>query len=291
MTINSLAESELILNDDGSIYHLNLQPGEVAETVILVGDPNRANLVVNHFDQIELCKRKREFMTFTGYIGNKRFTVVGTGIGAGNIDIVLNELDAVVNIDFKTRKKNETIKQLKIIRLGTTGALQADTPVDSLIVSDFAYGFDGLLHYYQYNYNQQESQLMHQLKTVFAEFPTITNSYACQADAELCQLFNKGYKHGITLTCAGFYGPQSRCLRAPVIHQELIEKAASINFNGLTMTNLEMETAIIYGLSRLLGHACCSINMVLANRATLQMSKDPQKSINKMIEHALELLC
>lgn len=291
MTFNNLATAELILNDDGSIYHLNLLPGEVANNVILVGDPNRATLVANHFDEIELCKTKREFITYTGVIDKKRITVVGTGIGAGNIDIVINELDALVNIDFDSRTIKPSLQQLNIIRLGTTGALSADIPIDSLIISDFACGFDGILHYYRYTYNQHESQLLQQLKMHFAELSTINNSYACQADPSLCQLFNKNYLHGITLTCAGFYGPQNRSLRAPIMQQNFFDKSLSFNYSNLSMTNFEMETAIIYGLSRLLGHASCSINCVMANRATQQMSSNPQLAINHMIEQSLELLC
>ncbi len=284
----TITQTGLMQNADGSIYHLNVSPGDIADTVILVGDPNRTELVAQHFDETEVDKHKREFVVKTGRIGQQRLTVIGTGIGAGNIDIVLNEVDALVNVDFTTRTIKSEKKSLQFIRLGTCGSLKADIPVDSYILSTHALSFDGLLNYYHYQAHANEKKLLQSLTDYFSDFPMQDNIYVSEASSSLTSLFNENYHKGITLTCSGFYGPQHRRLRAPLIKEDIIEKAANFAFEDISLVNFEMETAAIYGLSRLFHHQACSISLVVANRFSKNVSKNPEKGVKRMINDALE---
>lgn len=284
----SITTTNLMLNPDGSIYHLNLFPGEIANTVILVGDPDRVSLVSAHFDRIDIKKQKREFVTHTGMLHNKPISVVSTGIGVGNIDIVLHELDALMNIDFKTREIKSTITSLKLIRLGTTGALQKDIAVDQLIISDSAIAFDGLLNFYQLHYSERENRLLNAVHKQFADFSMVNNAYVADRSLTLPIEISEKCLAGITLTTIGFYGPQHRSLRAPIIKKDIFTYVDRFHFENKMITNFEMETAAIYGLGNLLGHQCCSVSAVVANRITETVSRDPLAAVKKMIRLVLQ---
>lgn len=293
----SLTESELILNSDGSIYHLNLLPEDLANTVILVGDPNRVAQVSKHFDRISVQKTKREFVTHTGEIGGKHLSVVGTGIGAGNIDIAMSELDALVNIDLKNRTVKNNHRKLQFVRLGTSGALQENIPVDSFLISSFGIGLDGLMSYYDWQNNGDEKNLLQIAREKFSETQIMNAMYVAQGAENLVQLFekNKLGRVGITLTCPGFYGAQNRQLRARLSKHDLFQMARHIQFehsvfHHQAVTNLEMETSAIYGMARLLGHDACSISAIVANRFNQTFSTNPDKTIDMLIEKALEVL-
>jgi len=285
-----LKPSELILNTDGSIYHLRLLPEDIATTIITVGDPNRVAKVSKYFDNIELKKVSREFHTHTGTLNGKRLSVISTGIGTDNIDIVLNELDALVNIDFETRTIKKNLTSLDIIRIGTSGAIQKDIDVDSFILSDYAIGFDGLLHFY-------ESDTMQQLDIVEA-FVKHTDwskdkstPYIVKCNSLLAKQFTSNrIRFGTTVTNIGFYGPQGRKLRVSTSDQQLNEKLTDFSYKALKITNLEMETSGIYGLAKLLGHRAVSLNCILANRITQEFSKSPEKAIDSLINYTLSRL-
>ncbi len=282
-----IAETDLILNADGSAYHLNLLPGDVADTVITVGDQDRVGEITQYFDHIELKKGKREFITHTGTIGNKRITVISTGIGTDNIDIVFNELDALVNIDFKTRIPHSNLRSLNIIRIGTSGAVQADIPVDSLLISSAAFGLDALMHYYKQNLSSQEKDLINDLKSALPDDYNLL-PYIASADSSLLNTLGKGLSQGITITAPGFYAPQGRQVRAQNIMPDLMNIIQNFSTNGQRITNLEMETAGIYGLAASLGHKALSCNVILANRATNTFSKQPAKIMDHYIKQLLE---
>ncbi|WP_108868349.1 nucleoside phosphorylase [Aquimarina aquimarini] len=284
----AIAESELILNKDGSIYHLNLKPEHLAQTVITVGDPDRVGQVSQYFDTIEYKIRKREFHTQTGTYKGRRITVISTGIGTDNIDIVFNELDALVNIDFKSRTIKDTHTSLHIIRIGTSGSIQSNIPIDSFVVSEIAVGFDSLLHFY----NSHKVQLpeITQALTKHIEWDQhkstpYTVSYDQELGEHMCN--DKSIQKGFTITNVGFYGPQGRILRLPLQDDSLNKKLASFEYKGKKITNLEMETAGIYGMAKLLGHKAVSMNAILANRATGEFSADPKKTIEKLITYTL----
>ena len=286
-----LGPSELILNPDGSIYHLNLLPDDIADTIITVGDPDRVAEVSSFFDTVELKKGKREFHTHTGTLNGKRLTVISTGIGTDNIDIVLNELDALVNIAFESRKVNAEKKSLDIIRIGTTGAIQADIPVDTFLMSEYAIGLDGLLHYYASS-SVQEPRMAQAFAVHCGWSEQKAAPYAVEYDATLAtKLLSNRIRLGITVTNTGFYGPQGRKLRLNLDRDGLIEKLASFQYEGRQITNLEMETSGIYGLSKLLGHRAVSMNCILANRATGEFSKHPKKATQELIRYCLEKIC
>ncbi len=288
----NLPASELILNSDGSIYHLNLLPEDLAHTIILVGDPNRVPIVSKYFDQIEIQKSNREYVTHTGYIGNLRLSVIGTGIGAGNIDIVINECDALANIDFKKREVKNNITKLKFIRIGTCGGLQKNSLVDSFIISDYAIGLDGLMQYYQQANNQNEIALLKICREYFSSTFIANQIYATAGSENLTALFKteKIGISGITMTCPGFYAPQHRVLRAKPSDVDLFSIAQKIKFQDLCVTNFEMETAAIYGLSRALNHDACSISLVVANRITKEFSTQMNSKIDELIKAVLEKL-
>ncbi|WP_274475522.1 nucleoside phosphorylase [Mangrovimonas aestuarii] len=282
--------SELILNPDGSVYHLNLKPEHIAKTVITVGDPDRVEEVSKYFDTIEFKIQKREFHTHTGYYKGKHITVISTGIGTDNIDIVLNELDALVNIDLPTRTVRPELTSLEIIRIGTSGAIQDDIPVDSFFVSEFSVGFDSLLHYYE-NKNVLHADFSEALMEHCNWSPQKSKPYFVKSDESLFNRFtSQKTVEGITATNVGFYGPQGRTLRLNLQDDTLNDKIASFKFRGHCISNLEMETAGIYGLAELLGHKAVSLSAIIANRVTGQFSSNPKAVVNNLIIYTLNKL-
>ena len=285
-----IAESELIINHRGAIYHLDLRPEELASTIITVGDPDRVNVVSKYFDKIETKTQHREFVTHTGYIGKKRVSVVSTGIGTDNIDIVLNELDALANIDFKTRSIKKDFTQLDIIRIGTAGSLQSSIPVNSFVVSTHGLGIDNLLNFYRHEQNEEEKQLLHSFVTLTQLHNRFSFPYINSASASLMKHFVDGYHQGITVTCPGFYGPQGRILRLGLSNPSLIDRLTQFSFGSHRIANFEMETAGIYGLGKILGHHCLSISAIVANRITKQFSKDGDAAVENLIKKTLEVV-
>jgi uridine phosphorylase len=285
-----IAESELIINSRGAVYHLNLRPEEVAHTIITVGDPDRVALVSQYFDSVESKFRHREFVSHTGFVGKKKITVIATGIGPDNIDIVLNELDALVNIDFETRQIKQDLTSLNIIRIGTSGSLQRDIPVDSFVASTHGLGLDNLLNYYRQEHNEQEKQLLHSFVTHTQLNGNASNPYISTASGSLLKHFVNGYHQGITVTCPGFYGPQGRILRLGVQHPQLIDRLTEFTFGQHRITNFEMETAAIYGLGKLLGHHCLSLSAIVANRIQKEFTKDSDILIDRLIRQTLEII-
>ncbi len=288
--MNRIAESELILNSRGAIYHLNVRPEELAQTIITVGDPDRVKEVSKHFDEVEFELQHREFITHTGRIGDKRISVVSTGIGPDNIDIVLNELDALINIDFLTRTIKPFITQLTIIRLGTSGALQEDIPCDSIVASTHGLGIDNLLNYYRLTNNEEERQIIQHFITHTQISSQFSQPYISTAGGSILKHFVEGFHHGITITCPGFYGPQGRVLRLGLSNPDIIDRLSDFTFGQHRITNFEMETSAIYGLGRLLGHQCLSLSAIVANRIKKEFSKDGNKAVENMIKKALEII-
>lgn len=285
-----LKESELIINPDGSIYHLNLKPSEVANTIITVGDPDRVASVSQYFDTIEVKKQKREFCTHTGIYKGKRITVISTGIGTDNIDIVFNELDALVNIDFKTREIKTDITALDIIRIGTSGAIQTNIPINSFLISELAVGFDSLLHFYD-SESIQHQEISRAIIEQTNWFEKKSEPYVVNGSKELIEQFSSSKTvSGFTATNVGFYGPQGRILRLKTQDDMLNDKLSAFEFNELKITNLEMETAGIYGLSKLLGHNALSLNAILANRSTGEFSDNPSEIVDQLIRYTLDKL-
>jgi uridine phosphorylase len=285
--MSKIAESEMILNSRGAIYHLDVRPEELAPIVITVGDPDRVNEVSKHFDKIEVKRQHREFITHTGTIGNKRLSVVSTGIGPDNIDIVVNELDALVNIDFSSRTIKPELTHLTIIRMGTSGSLQGDIPVDSFVASTHGLGLDNLLHYYRHDNNDEEMQILQQ----FVAYTQVSSQpYIAAAGSSMLKHFVDGYHHGITVTCPGFYGPQGRVLRLGLTNPDLIDRLTQYNFGSHRITNFEMETSAIYGLGKLLGHQCLSLSAIVANRIAKEFSKDGAAAVENLIKKSLEII-
>lgn len=288
--MNRIAESELIINSRGAVYHLNVRPEELAATIVTVGDPDRVAEVSKHFDQVEGKYQHREFVTHTGRIGTKRISVVSTGIGTDNIDIVLNELDALANIDFESRTIKQELTRLTIIRVGTSGALQADIPVDSYVASTHGLGVDNLLNFYRQENNDEE---LHIIKA-FSEHTQIGGGlaapYIAGAGAAVLKHFVDGFHHGITVTCPGFYGPQGRVLRLGLVNPDLIDKLTGFRYGNHRITNFEMETSGIYGIGKLLGHHCLSLSAIVANRIKKEFSKDGAAAVEKLIVKTLEII-
>ena len=288
--MSEIKSSELILNPDGSVYHLNLKPEHIAHDIIFVGDQNRVEKITKFFDSVEFSTQKREFKTQTGTLKGKRITVMSTGIGPDNIDIVMNELDALVNIDLTTRQPKETLTKLNIIRIGTSGSLQADIPCDSFVMSKYGLGLDNMLRSYLIDDISE--------KDIEEAFITQTNwdlrkgrPYVIACSETLEKFIESDEIHkGFTGTAGGFYGPQGRVLRLNIQDEELNRKMDAFNFNGTQMTNLEMETAAIYGLGKLLGHETLSLNAIIANRATGTFSEDPYKAVDALIAYTLKKL-
>lgn len=287
--MQKLSEADLVINPDGSVYHLNLLPEDLADTVITVGDPDRIPAITKYFDRIELKKGKREFLTQTGYLGKKRITVVSTGIGTDNIDIVLNELDALVNIDFNTRELKPELTSLNIIRIGTSGAVQPDIPMGTLLASSYGLGLDALMHYYVHEVPEQDQELDGQLKAHFEQLTAIS-PYLTAADQGLLSTIGKDMEQGITATAPGFYAPQGRQVRAANAVPDFVAQLNSFRFQQNRITNLEMETAGIYALSKVLGHKALSINAILASRVNFEFSKEPDLVVEKAIKIVLERL-
>jgi uridine phosphorylase len=288
----SIKNSELILNPDGSMYHLNLKPENISDDIIFVGDPDRVDKITMHFDTIEFSTHKREFKTTTGIYKGKRLSVMSTGIGPDNIDIVLNELDALVNIDLQTRTIKENHTALNIVRIGTSGSLQKDIPVDSFLMSTHALDINGMLRSYVTDpISHPEIENAFVAHTNWSEkkcFPLVISNSKKLEDKISSDIIYKG----MTATAGGFYGPQGRILRLQIQDPNLNGKMDSFNHNGVRVTNLEMETSAIYGLSKLLGHHACSMNAIIANRALGEFSKDPGKIVEDLIHYTLEkLIC
>jgi uridine phosphorylase len=285
-----IAASELIVNPDGSVYHINLKPGEVAQDIIFVGDQNRVDKITKHFDSIEFSTQKREFKAQTGIYKGKRITVMSTGIGPDNIDIVMNELDALVNVDLETRTVKKELTSLNIVRIGTSGSLQTDIPCDSIVMSQYGLGLDNMLRSYlvaEISEIEMEDAFIQQTNWDLRKGRpyVIAGSKTLEKRLESDTIFK-----GFTGTAGGFYGPQGRVIRLGIQDPELNSKMDRFNYNGIKMTNLEMETAAIYGLGRLLGHNCLSLNAIIANRATGTFSEDPYKAVDELIIYTLNKL-
>jgi uridine phosphorylase len=282
-----LRNSELILNPDGSIYHLHLRPEQVAPLIFLVGDQDRVPKVSRYFDAVEFKVRKREFVTHTGRIGNTRVSVMSTGIGTDNIDIVLNEVDALFNIDLETRQVRPKHTAVRFIRLGTAGSLHPEVPVDSIVVSSAGLGLDGLLHFYNAAGLTAHPAIEALRAHVGPAWDFPVRPYFSEADPALIRQLGGLGPNGITASNAGFYGPQGRQLRAPVALPQYLDLLQGFHYNGMPLINLEMETSAIYGLSSLLGHQALSLSAILANRPTGAFSKDPARAVKRLIEAAL----
>lgn len=284
----AIKSSELILNPDGSVYHLNLKPEHIAQDILFVGDQNRVEKITQFFDSIEFSMQKREFKTQTGFFKGKRISVMSTGIGPDNIDIVLNELDALVNIDLETRQPKEKLTSLNIIRIGTSGSLQADIPVDSFVMSKFGLGLDNMLRSYLIdevsNTAIEEAFISHTNWDLRKGRPYVIS---CSEILEK-RIESERMHKGITATAGGFYGPQGRVLRLNIQDESLNSKMDNFIFDDNRITNLEMETAAIYGLSALLGHNALSLNAIIANRASGTFSEDPYKAVDELIAYTLE---
>lgn len=286
-----LPESELILNtDDGSIYHLRLRPEHLADDVIVVGDPGRVKTISDRFDTVDIRIANREFVTHTGTLNGKRITALATGIGTDNIDIVINELDALVNIDLEARQVKKELRSLNIVRIGTTGALQRDFPVDSFLASQYGLGFDGLLHYYQYQPEAEIAALEQQLVDHLDMGTSAARPYLVESSSALLQRIAHDMTKGITATAPGFYGPQGRTLRLPLRIQDLNERLTSFQNGGIQVSNFEMETSALYGLGHLLGHQCCTVCLVIANRIRNEYSRDYHPAMVRLIDTVLERL-
>ena len=280
-----ISETDLILNPDGSVYHLNLLPKHISDTIITVGDPSRVYMVSQFFDEVEFEMNKREFITHVGKFNNKRVTVISTGIGTDNIEIFFTELDALVNIDLKTREPKSRKKKLKIIRIGTSGALQEDIPVGTHLASDYAVGLDNLMNFYDLPMDDFEARVAHDLhrKTGLPFMP-----YVVRGSNQLREQIGFDMIQGNTVTCPGFYAPQARELRLPLRFPKLLEDLNYYNKGEFWLSNFEMETSGYYAMARLLGHDALSVNAIIANRIKNKFSKNPNKIIESLIKKVLE---
>ena len=285
-----IEESELMINSDGSIFHLHLRPQDIADTIILVGDPARVELVTSYFDSIELEARNREFVSRTGIYKGKRFTVTSTGIGTDNIDIVVNELDALANIDFTTRAVKQQLKSLNLIRMGTSGALQPDIPVGSTVMSDISIGFDGLLNFYA----RRNEVSMLDIEQAYMRHmdwnPQLPSPYFVKASQKLIDLFGDDVIHGMTIAAPGFYAPQGRVLRLPLQDAEWLPKIESFRYGDLRITNFEMESSAIAGLALLMGHNATTICSIIANRYAKDANTNYKSAVTDMIKMGLDKL-
>jgi len=288
--MNRIAESELIINNRGAVYHINCRPEEIASTVITVGDPGRVKEVSKHFDKVEFKNEHREFIVHTGYIGNKRLSCVSTGIGPDNIDIVINELDALVNIDFETRTIKEQLTTLNIIRFGTSGSLQKEIEVDSFVASTHGLGLDNLMNFYRMDNNEEEKQILQAFNTYTQLGSGNVSPYIQMASVYLLKHFTTNYHQGITVTCPGFYGPQGRVLRLGLAYPHLIDNLTTFQFGNNHISNFEMESSAIYGLGKVLGHHCLSLNAIVANRINKTFSKDGGVAVENLIKQSLNII-
>ena len=289
MNKKTFAPSELIINEDGSIFHLHLTPQQIADKIMLVGDPGRVSLVASYFDEKEFEVESREFKTITGTYKGKRLTVLSTGIGCDNIDIVMNELDALANIDFETRTEKDEHRTLTLVRIGTCGGLQPNTPVGTYIASVKSIGFDGLLNFYAGRNEVCDLPLEEAFKAHMNWSPLLAAPYVIDANAELIdRIAANDMVHGITIACGGFFGPQGRELRIPLADPKQNEKVESFVYQGLHITNFEMESSALAGLSALLGHKAMTCCMVIANRLAKEVNANYKNSINGLIELVLD---
>jgi len=283
-----IKNSEMPLQADGSVYHLNLQPEEIADTLILVGDPGRVPTVSAKFDAVEFRKQNREIVTHTGTYKGKRISVLSTGMGTDNLDIVLNELDALVNIDLQKREPKQTHKSLNLIRLGTCGALQPDLEINSFIASQYVLGMDGLLHYYQHDNDLSDQEIVRTFMAKTAWNNNFPKPYAIKSSDFLLDKIAFDMRKGITLTASGFYAPQCRILRLPLGMPDFAQRLVGVQAKNLPFTNMEMETSALYALSRLLGHQALTICVVITNRPNKTFSENYQSAMEKLIETVLE---
>lgn len=284
-----IPESELILNPDGSIYHLNILPEDLADDIITVGDPDRVDKVSERLDEIYLTKHKREFKTITGRAGSKNITIISTGIGTDNIDIVFTELDVLKNVDLETRTKKEQHTSLRFYRIGTSGALREDIDIDSTIISEHAIGLEGLMHFYNHKDTSVTSDITSQAERILRPSLPSVSPYAVSAAPSLINRYTSLGRCGITVTATGFYGPQGRGVLAQPRNRNFLDDITSISIGNLHVTNLEMETAGIYGMSSLLGHEAISFNAILANRRTQKFSSQPGKTVDRLIDRFFEI--
>jgi uridine phosphorylase len=284
-------ESELIINKDGSIFHLHLHPEDIADDIILVGDPGRVEIVASYFDKIELKKQNREFCTITGELNDKRISVISTGIGTDNIDIVVNELDAIANINLKTRTKNKEHKTLNLIRIGTSGSLQADVNVDTFLMSKRSIGFDGMLNFYRDRNLVSDLDFEKAFKEHVNWNKLLASPYVVDASEDLVKkLDGDDMTKGITISASGFYGPQGRKLRLPIVDPNINDKIEAFDFEGQKITNYEMESSAIFGLSKLLGHNAIAICAIIANRPKGEYSRDYKPIMKNLIQTVLKRL-
>lgn len=283
--MTKISETDLILNPDGSVYHLNLLPRHISDTVIAVGDPSRVYMVSEFFDEVEFEMNKREFITHVGKYRGKRITVISTGIGTDNVEIFFNEIDALVNVDLKTREPKQRKRKLKVVRIGTSGALQEDIPLGTHLLSDYAIGLDNLMNFYDLPMDDNEAGIAHDLqrKTGLPFMP-----YVVRGSESLRNLLKSEMVVGNTVTCPGFYAPQGRVLRLPIRFPKLLEDLNYYHKGDFWITNFEMETAAYYGLARLLGHEAMSANAIIANRVKNKFAKDPQKVVKALIKKVLD---
>lgn len=288
--MSKIPPSELILNADNSVYHLNLLPHELADTVINVGDPDRVALVSKFFDTIEIKKQKREFITHTGVYKGKRITVLSTGIGTDNIDIVYNELDALVNIDLEKREIKDKLTSLNLVRIGTSGSLQKEIPVDGFVFSSYGLGLDGLLNFYKLPNDAEELDIITAFREHHPNRGILPQSYLARCSGKLEAALSHGMHKGITASCSGFYAPQGRVLRYELAIPDFIDRLHSFQYKGHRVTNFEMETGAMYGLAKILGHHCCSINAIVANRITNEHTHNAEETMNTLIELVLDRL-
>ncbi len=286
--MNSYSKSELVLNDQGAVYHLGIKPKDISSKIILVGDQERVSLISDFFDSIEHKSQHREFVCHTGTYQGKRITALSSGIGTDNIDIVLNELDALVNVDLEKRIDKKVFSSLEIVRIGTCGILQKDIPVHSWIVSDFALGLDNVAHFYQIAFTSEESEFCKELKT-FLNLPTAIQPYFVSPSQELTnKLKSENTKSGITITSSGFYGPQGRQLRLKTHTEELQLHVGDFEKNGVKVTNFEMESSALFSLGKELGHQCATICLGVANRPNMEFSEGYSSEMKELIEYVLE---
>lgn len=287
---NKLQDSELILNKDGSVYHIHLKEEHIADTVILVGDQDRVKEVSDFFEKIEYQISNREFVTCTGYYKGKRLTVLSTGIGADNIDIAVSELDAAINIDLKTRQLKSKRRSLNLVRIGTSGALQPDIPVGSFVISEYGLGFEGLVYYYDFEFSEKEQKLTESIQAHLQWNTKLSDPYVVAASEKLFQKLGGGMVGGITATASGFYGPQGRSLYLQPSITDLRQKLSSFNYNGHRITNFEMETSALYGLGKMMGHHCCTCCAIIANRSIKQYVDDYHPIVKDLIKVVLDRL-
>ncbi len=286
--IKIIESSELIINPDGSIYHLKVKPEQIADTIILVGDPGRVEIVSSFFEKIECKIQNREFVTHTGYFNNKRLTVVSTGIGTDNIDIVINELDALVNINLTERKAKSKLTSLNFIRIGTSGGMQDDIPVNSFLISEKAIGFDGLLNFYKNRDKVCDLEFESEFKKAVAWDQSLASPYIVDGSPKLLKLLSdQSMIGGITISAPGFYGPQGRVLRLDLLDSLMNDKIQNFRYKGLKITNYEMECSAIYGLSKLLGHNAATVCAIIANRTNKSYSKNYPPVIEELILNIL----